>query len=86
MIREKRVRLGNPHVVRLKEGSLNCGEAKVGTALSADWMRPSRFFQSKGGGLGKSNFSWELGAGSRGWELEAGSFGRVGTRDGSNQY
>jgi hypothetical protein len=71
MIREKRVRLGNPHVVRLKEGSLNCGEAKVGTALSADWMRPSRFFQSKGGGLGKSNFSWELGAGS--WELGAGA-------------
>ena len=29
-------------------------EAKVGTALSADWMRPSRFPQSKGWGQGES--------------------------------
>jgi hypothetical protein len=49
-------------MVRLKEDSLNCREAKVGTALSADWMRPSRLFQSKGGGLVKSNF-WGAGTG-----------------------
>ena len=41
--------------MRLKEGSLNCGEAKVGTALSADWMRPSRCVESMREGAEKSN-------------------------------